>query len=214
MAATATEKLTFEQGLWRSGKHHIAGVDEAGRGPLAGPVIAAAVILAPPHDCREMPLIDDSKRLSPAQREQAYAWITQHCVSWGLGRVDPEEIDRINIRQAAMLAMRKALAHLQPQPDHILVDGHALEAAPAPQTPLVKGDSRSWSIAAASILAKVERDRIMRAYHTAFPVYNFKQNKGYPTAEHIQAIIENGMCPLHRRSFRPKKLLELGMISP
>lgn len=205
-------KLEFEHRLWQLGVEPIAGVDEAGRGPLAGPVVAAAVIL----DRRKLDavpvVIDDSKKLSPRQRQQSYKWLVRNVSAFGVGLVDAAEIDRINIRQAAMRAMRKALDQLPLAPAHVLVDGLLLENAPCEQTSIVSGDARSLSIAAASIIAKVVRDQIMVAYHLEFPSYNFCQNKGYPTAEHLAAIIAHGWSPIHRRSFKPKRLVALGLI--
>ncbi len=206
-----TERLRHELDLWQHGATTIAGLDEVGRGPLAGPVVAAAVIFkpttpSPPSGVR----IDDSKSLSEHQRRAADAWIRRHAAAWAIGRVEPNIIDDINIRQAAFLAMRRALEQLSIQPDYLLVDGFELPDVSIPQMALVKGDRQSLSIAAASILAKVERDRLMQDYHRQFPQYRFDQNKGYPTRAHIEAIRRWGFCPIHRRSFRPKQLIEEG----
>lgn len=203
-------KLIHEHKLWQQGAELVAGIDEAGRGPLAGPVVAAAVVF---H--REMPaqipiFIDDSKKMTALQRQTAYKWIAKNCLAFGVGLVSAADIDRINIRQAAMLAMRKAVGHLDLVPQHLLVDGHPIADPPMAQTAIVGGDGQSLSIAAASIIAKVVRDQIMLAYDEQFPVYQFASNKGYGTAAHIRAILRHGMCPIHRQSFKPKKLMELG----
>ncbi|MDQ7063303.1 MAG: ribonuclease HII [candidate division KSB1 bacterium] len=208
---TLADRLQHENTLWASGVKCIAGIDEVGRGPLAGPVVAAAVIFspttpAPPRGLR----IDDSKALSAGQREEAFAWIRAQARAFAIARVDPEVIDDINIRQAAFLAMHLALEQLPIQPDYLLVDGFELPDVSIPQMALVKGDRHSLSIAAASILAKVERDRLMQEYHHRFPQYQFNRNKGYPTRAHIEAIRQWGFCPIHRRSFRPKQLIEEG----
>jgi len=205
------EKLKYERVLWHSGIERVAGVDEVGRGPIAGPVVAAAVILRYPFPA-ELPVrLDDSKKLTEPQRRQAYKWIIEHALAYGVGFVEAPEIDRINIRQAAMLAMRKAVASLPAAPQHLLIDGLAIEEPPFPQTAIIRGDQQSLSIAAASIVAKVVRDQVMRHHHRQFPVYRFDENKGYPTAAHLDAIIAHGWCPLHRRSFRPKRLQALGL---
>ena len=205
------DTLKYEKQLWQQKIEFIAGVDEVGRGPLAGPVVAAAVIfrkdaLLPP----ESVVIDDSKKLSEKQRLSAYTWIIKNALAFGVGMVEPAEIDRINIRQAAMQAMRKAVQHLAIQPHHLLIDGRAIENPPVPQTAIVKGDQLSISIAAASIVAKVVRDQVMLDYHQQYPDYFFDRNKGYPTQAHLNAILRHGLCPIHRRSFRPKKLEAMG----
>lgn len=208
---TIIEKLKYERMLWHSGVELIAGVDEVGRGPIAGPVVAAAVILRHSFPA-ELPIrLDDSKKLSENQRNQAYKWIISHAIAYGVGFVEASEIDRINIRQAAMLAMRKAVANMPVPPQHLLIDGLAIEKPPFPQTAIIRGDQHSLSVAAASIVAKVVRDQVMIDYHQKFSVYNFSQNKGYPTAAHLDAIIEHGWSPIHRRSFRPKRLQALGL---
>ncbi len=191
--------LTFEQALWRQGCRRVAGLDEAGRGPLAGPVVAAAVILSPESF---LPGLDDSKRLSPQQRERLEKAIRQQAVAIGVGIVDPPVIDRLNILQSTRLAMTEALVQLTPPPDHLLLDALMLPACPLPQTPLVKGDQRSLSIAAASVIAKVTRDRLMIQYHQAYPQYRFLEHKGYPTPAHLEALRRYGPCPLHRMTFR------------
>lgn len=178
----------------------IAGVDEAGRGPLAGPVVAAAVIL--PSNCR-LPGLNDSKQLSAAQREALYAVIQRCAVAIGVGIVEAGEIDRINIRQASFAAMRLALADLLLTPLHILVDGFEIPGHPLPQTRVIKGDALSAHIAAASIIAKVTRDAIMTFWHRAFPEYGFIDHKGYGTERHIDILRRHGPCPIHRQSFAP-----------
>jgi ribonuclease HII len=176
-----------------------AGVDEAGRGPLAGPVVAAAVIL----DRRRVPHgIDDSKKLDGTAREALYAKITR-VAGWGVGIVDVEEIDRLNIYHATMLAMTRAVDALGVEPGMVLVDGNALPKWRYPATAIVSGDALSRSIAAASIVAKVTRDRIMHAHDADWPGYGWRRNKGYGTPEHKAALVRLGPTPLHRRSFAP-----------
>ncbi len=193
---------SFEHEARRAGHGYIAGVDEAGRGPLAGPVVTAAVIL--PFELR-IEGIRDSKKLNPRQRLQARENIlgAAHAFAWGAA--SPTEIDRLNIHQASLLAMLRAVLNLTPLPDYLLVDGKfTLELdSSTGQKAVVKGDDRSVSIAAASILAKVMRDDIMERLDRAFPGYGLAQNKGYPTREHKEALSRLGPCPAHRRSFRP-----------
>ena len=176
----------------------IAGVDEAGRGPLAGPVVAAAVILDPGE---EILFINDSKKLSEKKRESLYEEIMTRAVSTGVGIVEAEDIDKINILQATYEAMRRAVASLSPQPGILLNDAVVIPGLSLKQISIIKGDAKSISIGAASIIAKVTRDRIMRQWAEKYPHYHFEKNKGYGTAEHIEAIKEFGPCPLHRRSF-------------
>lgn len=179
----------------------IAGVDEAGRGPLAGPVSVAAVIL--PQGFRHK-LLTDSKQLSEAKREAIYAELTQNDdVLWHVVLVEVEEIDRINILQATHAGMRRAVAGLAQQPEAVLIDGLPVPDFPLPQEALVKGDARSFSIAAASVIAKVTRDRCMVAAAERHPEYGFERHKGYGTREHLAALRRHGPCPLHRRSFAP-----------
>jgi ribonuclease HII len=182
----------------RRGFKRIAGVDEAGRGPLAGPVVAAAVVLDPR---RPIAGIDDSKRLPEATREALYVRITHRARAWAVGIVEPAEIDRLNILRASLEAMRRAVAGLPEPPDCLLIDGRDRIDFPAYQRPIVRGDALSVSVGAASILAKVTRDRIMRDLHARWPQYNFSRHKGYPTREHRQALRLHGPCPVHRRSF-------------
>lgn len=189
----------FERSLAGQGYAKIAGVDEAGRGPLAGPVVSAAVVLPPDFQDRG---VIDSKKLSPGRREKLFSHIYDHAEAIGIGIVDALEIDRINILQAARLSMVLALANLGPPPDYVLVDGNFRLETDLPHQPVVKGDSRSISIAAASIVAKVSRDRLMLRYHDDFPQYGFDRHKGYPTKAHKTAIAVHGPCRIHRRSFR------------
>jgi ribonuclease HII len=181
------------------GFNSIAGIDEAGRGPLAGPVVAAAVVL---NLESYPPGIHDSKRLSPRQREDLFEKVREQAVGVGIGMVESEEIDLINIRRATLLAMKKAVEALPFQPDFCIIDGLDEIPISIPQSTLVKGDSRCLSVAAASIVAKVTRDRLMRAYHQTYPGYGFDRNMGYGTRQHREALRKLGPTPLHRRSFR------------
>lgn len=192
--------LHFERRLWQQGVNLIAGVDEAGRGCLAGPVVAAAVILAP--DC-DIVGLDDSKKLSPSRRENLCAEIADKALFVGVGQVEAAEIDRLNILQASLKAMRLALEDLGTAPDRVLIDGHLPAQSPYPEQPIVDGDARSLSIAAASIVAKVSRDQLMRDYDERYPQYGFAGHKGYGSAEHMAALTAHGPCPQHRRSFAP-----------
>lgn len=177
---------------------YICGIDEVGRGPLAGPVMACAVIL--PKDCHIL-YINDSKQLTPRQREALYDEIIAGAVSYGIGSVPPQRIDDINILQATYEAMRQAVQNLSVKPDILLNDAVTIPQVDIKQVPIIKGDAKSVSIAAASIVAKVTRDRIMTAYDKVFPGYGFADNKGYGSAEHIAAIRKSGLTPIHRRSF-------------
>ncbi len=190
--------LNFERVLWRSGVGRIAGVDEAGTGPLAGPVVAAAVVF-PPHT--ELAGIDDSKRLDATQRAEAERAIRAAAAGVGVGVAEVEEIDRINIYQAALLAMRRAVEALPEAPEHVLVDARSIPGIPIPQNAFNKGDGMDFSIAAASIIAKTHRDRLMDALAVRHPGYGFERHKGYGTPEHQDAILRLGPCPIHRRSF-------------
>ena len=176
----------------------IAGTDEAGRGPLAGPVVAGAVIL-PAGFLPEG--LNDSKKLSEKRRESLYALITENAVSWAVGMATAEEIDSINILNASLLAMRRAIAQLSPQPCFVLVDGNVDRGFSQPAKAVVGGDGKSPSIAAASILAKVTRDRLLKEMDAQWPQYGFAKHKGYPTKDHMLAVFEHGPCPGHRRSF-------------
>ena len=177
---------------------YICGIDEAGRGPLAGPVAAGAVVL--PADCTIL-YLNDSKKLSEKRREELFVQIQEQAVTWSVGIVGPERIDEINILQATYEAMRQAIAGLKVRPDILLNDAVEIPGVEIMQVPIVKGDAKSVSIAAASILAKVTRDHMMAQYEELFPGYGFAKHKGYGTAAHIQAIRELGPCPIHRRSF-------------
>jgi ribonuclease HII len=188
----------FEAQAWRTGLTRVAGVDEAGRGPLAGPVVAAAVVIAPDRRVRG---VADSKVLPPERREELFAMIQERAVAVGVGVVDHLTIDRINILEATRVAMAQALAVLAVVPELVITDFVALRALACPQRNLVDGDARCASVAAASIVAKVTRDRLMRELDAEFPAYGFARHKGYATAEHIAAIDRHGLCPLHRRSF-------------
>ena len=194
------EKLIlYEKQLWDKGIKFIAGVDEAGRGPLAGPVVAAAVIL-PVY--KKIYWARDSKQLSPQKREKLYFQIREEASCCSIGIVDVPYIDEFNIYQAGLEAMRRALMGLEIKPQHILTDAFTVPGISIYQTPLVKGDSLSLSVACASILAKVTRDRMMMEYHHQYPHYGFAQHKGYATREHFEAIKEYGISPIHRRSFK------------
>lgn len=199
--------LHYERGLWAAGVQYIAGVDEAGRGPLAGPVVAAAVILPPEVHIAG---VNDSKKLSPGQREILFKNIISRALAIGVGIVDEKTIDQINILQATYRAMREALASLTPPAQQVLVDGRPIPRLDVPQTAIIHGDAKCFSIAAASIVAKVTRDRIMLDYDRQFPQYGFAQHKGYPTKKHIQAIIKYGYCPIHRTTFKIKNLESYG----
>ncbi|NJN70261.1 MAG: ribonuclease HII [Nitrospira sp.] len=187
----------FERVARLCGYRRIAGIDEAGRGPLAGPVVAAAVIL--PTRCRLLG-IDDSKQLPAKDREQAYTAILEQAVGVGIGSADVAEIDQLNILEATRLAMRRAVDQLAPPPDYLLIDAVALPGFKVPIKPIIKGDSLSVSIAAASIIAKVTRDRLMARYHEIFPEYGFLSHKGYGTAEHLERLARHGPCSIHRRT--------------
>lgn len=199
--------LTFETALHARGLRCIAGVDEAGRGPLAGPVAAAAVILPPGFAC---PGLDDSKKLSAAKREALYDILTGNpALVWSVATADREEIDRLNILRATHLAMRRAVEALESPPDHCLIDGLPVKGFPFPYDAIVKGDGRSLSIAAASIIAKVTRDRLMGEIDREFPQFGFAKHQGYGTKLHLEALRIHGPCCHHRRSFQPVAQLTL-----
>ncbi len=191
-------KYDYESCLFGCGYSAIAGVDEVGRGPLAGPVVAAAVILPVEHKLVEL---DDSKALSISQRERLYNLILQEAVAIGTGSVDNHRIDQVNILNATKLSMMQAVESLSIQADFLLIDGMVLEGLDIPQKAIIKGDALCYSIAAASIIAKVTRDRLMEEYHKEYPQYDFHSNKGYPTPAHKQALERIGPCPLHRMTF-------------
>lgn len=195
--------LSHEKRLNRLGYTLIAGIDEAGRGPLAGPVVAGAVIL---KECDFKERIDDSKKLSANMRERAYREILAKCIV-GIGVVNEKVIDEINIYQATIKAMSEALANLSIQPDFVIVDGRVRIPTRCPVKCIIKGDSRSLSIAAASIVAKVTRDRIMTEYDKIFPQYGFAKHKGYPTSMHKKALHDSGVCPIHRMTFSPVRAI-------
>ena len=195
--------LIYEKNLWDKGHTIVAGVDEVGRGPLAGPVVAAAIVF--PQDVY-IAGIKDSKKLSAAKREYLFKEIYKSASSIGIGVVHNAEIDRVNILQATRLAFRKAIGRLSVTPHHILIDGRGLPEQVIPETAIIEGDQKCFSIAAASIFAKVLRDRLMIAYDSFFTVYGFAQHKGYGTDRHVKAIQQYGLCPIHRRSFRIKNL--------
>lgn len=188
----------FERHARSQGYQLIAGVDEAGRGPLAGPVVAAAVIL---HPDRPIAGVNDSKKLTERQRELLFDRIMAEALAIGIGSASPEQIDRINILQATRQAMLEAVQHLSPQPDILLIDGITTIASPLQQQTIKQGDSRSASIAAASIIAKVTRDRLMLDYDNLYPQYGFSRHKGYGSAAHLAALRQHGPCPIHRLSF-------------
>lgn len=194
-----TQLKKIEELMYVPGVNYICGVDEAGRGPLAGPVVVAAVIM-PKNSLIEG--VNDSKKVSEKKREELYEKITQEAIAWGVGIVDQKEIDRINILNATKVAVTDALKKLKRRPDRIIVDAlTGIDTLGIPYTPFVKGDANCYSIAAASIIAKVTRDRIMRQWDEIYPQYGFEKHKGYGTAAHIAAIKEYGLCPIHRRSF-------------
>ncbi len=192
----------FEKKATEKGFKKVAGIDEAARGPLAGPVVSAAVILPPNFSIVD---VTDSKKLSAKKRALLYDGIYEQAISVGIGIVDAVEIDRINILQASLLAMSMATLNLTPQPDCLLIDGPFRISSHLSQKPIAKGDTLSVSIAAASIVAKVTRDRLMETYHEYYPQFEFYKHKGYPTRAHKEAIREFGYCPIHRKTFRGVK---------
>ena len=192
------EMLTHERSLWESGKEFIAGVDEVGRGPLAGPVVAGAVIL--PKDC-DILYINDSKQVPERMREKLYEEIKEKAVACAVGHASAQRIDEINILQATYEAMREAISKLSVKPDILLNDAVTIPQVEIKQVPIIKGDAKSISIGAASIIAKVTRDRLMVQYDEVFPEYKFASNKGYGSAAHIAALKEHGPCPIHRSTF-------------
>ncbi len=213
MSAKYWHRLAHECELWQQGLTQVAGVDEAGCGPLAGPVVAAAVVFP----CswlgtglfNKLRGLNDSKQLTPEQREKYFAVLTGHPeIRYGIASLDVDMIDRINIRQAAWRAMHRALEQLNPRAQHVLVDGLKIRWLPYPQTAMVQGDARSYSIAAASVLAKVSRDRMMLELDRQFPGYGFAEHKGYATPQHYAAIRERGPCAIHRKSFYPFRPVE------
>jgi ribonuclease HII len=198
---------TFDASIARDRTCVIVGLDEAGRGPLAGPVVAAAVRLDP---ARPIDGVDDSKKLTPKKRDELFEAITNRAIAWSVAFASPEEIDRINILRASLLAMHRALETINTPWTLALIDGNQpiRELAPARQQTIIGGDGRSASIAAASIIAKVTRDRIMQRYHAEYPLYNFNVHKGYATLLHRQRILMYGLSPIHRRSFCERLMLQ------
>ena len=214
MSGRFWNRLSHERDLWRQGITSVAGVDEAGCGPLAGPVVAAAVVFPcswlEKGLCPELRGLNDSKQLSPGDREAYFERIIGNPeILHAIVTIDVETIDRLNIRQAAWRGMHQALDQLPERAQHVLVDGLRIKWLPYSHTALVNGDARSYTIAAASVLAKVTRDRIMDGYEKQFPGYGFGEHKGYGTPKHYQAIEKLGPCPIHRRSFSPFRPREL-----
>ena len=196
---------TLENTFRRMGFNHVAGVDEVGRGCLAGPVVAAAVVLNPD---RYVPRVCDSKTVTALERERLYVSITRAAVAWGVAAAEPAEIDSINIHQASLRAMQRAVLMLAPSPDCVLVDAFRIPDLLMAQRAVVHGDSRCTAIAAASIVAKVTRDRMMHELHARDPRYGFDKHKGYATREHLDAVARFGYSEVHRRSFRPPTLFD------
>ena len=193
--------LAYEKELYAQGTDLIAGVDEVGRGPLAGPVVAAAVIL--PKACK-IPGLNDSKKIPKSKHKEIYEAVLQNAIAIGIGIKDNQVIDQVNIYEATKLAMMEAIGQLEPQPQHLLIDAMKLDL-PIPQTSIIKGDANSLSIAAASIVAKVTRDQMMEEFDREYPGYDFAQNAGYGTAKHLAGLDQLGVTPIHRRSFEPIK---------
>jgi ribonuclease HII len=198
---------TIERDLRSQHGPLIAGVDEVGRGPLAGPVVACAVVMPPER--RAMPGINDSKQLSEKKREKVISKILQNAVGIGIGAASVREIDRLNILQASVLAIHRALRRLPVVPNHIVVDGRTVRTYDFPHTAVIHGDARCYSIACASIVAKITRDRVMRALARRYPVYKWQENVGYSTAWHLKTIAAHGITPHHRRSFLPVSQISL-----
>ena len=196
---------TLENAFRRMGFNHVAGVDEVGRGCLAGPVVAAAVVLDP---ARYVPRVCDSKTVTAQERERLYVKITRTAVAWGVAAAEPDEIDTVNIHQASLRAMRRAVLSLAPCPDCVLVDAFRIPDLLMAQRAVVHGDSRCTAIAAASIVAKVTRDRLMHELHSRDPRYGFDRHKGYATRDHLDAVARYGYSAIHRRSFRPPTLFD------
>ena len=193
--------LAYEKELYTQGIQLIAGVDEVGRGPLAGPVVAAAVIL--PKACK-IPGLNDSKKIPKSKHKEIYEAVLQNAIAIGIGIKDNQVIDQVNIYEATKLAMMEAIGQLEPQPQHLLIDAMRLDL-PIPQTSIIKGDANSLSIAAASIVAKVTRDQMMEEFDKEYPGYDFAQNAGYGTANHLAGLDKLGVTPIHRHSFEPVK---------
>jgi len=190
--------LKFEKNLWDNGIKLIAGIDEVGRGPIAGPVVSSAVIF---EKGEYIDGVNDSKKLTPLKREKLYEIIIKKALCYGIGIVSEKDIDKINILNAALLSMKKAVENLKIKPEFLLIDGNKIPDTPYSSKAIIKGDSLSFSIASASIIAKVTRDRLMLDYHDIYPIYLFSKNKGYATREHITAVKKEGLCPIHRKTF-------------
>lgn len=203
----ARDLLRFERQLYKAGFNRICGIDEVGRGPLAGPVVAAAVILPKGFKC---PGLNDSKKLTHEKREELYQFLTKNpAVHWSVSAIDSEEIDHINILKATWKAMVSARSSLCPPPEWTLVDGLKVPPLGEFQTAIVEGDAKSLSIAAASVIAKVTRDRWMSQLHEHYPEYRFDEHKGYSTEHHLERLKTLGPCPIHRRSFEPVRLAQM-----
>lgn len=192
--------LVFEEQAWSGGFRFVAGIDEVGRGCLAGPVVAAACILDPARDLPDG--LNDSKQVTAKKRFEMAAELKENCVAYAIGSVSAEEIDQINILEATKLAMRRALAELSPSADFLLIDALQLKGVPTPQKAIIKGDCISASIAAASIIAKTYRDDLMCSYEAEYPEYGFAEHVGYATKRHLEALRNAGACPIHRKTFR------------
>lgn len=195
------DRLKYEKKFWQQGFNNIAGIDEAGRGPLAGPVYACAILFKKEFIISE---VQDSKKLSEKKREYLFEVIKENLISYAIGTASEKEIDSINIRQATFLAMQRAIEGLSVKPDYLLIDGFDLPDSHIPSKGIIKGDDQSFTIAAASIMAKVTRDAFMKDLDKKFPDYKFARNKGYGTKEHIEAIKKYGITPVHRKSFLSK----------
>ncbi len=191
--------LHFENELWESGKNFVAGIDEAGRGPLAGPVVAAAVIFPQGYFFEG---VNDSKKLNEKKRTELFDIIKTNSLSVGVGIIGQDVVDEVNILKATFMAMHRAIESLNPVPHHLLIDGPHFAEASIPSTKIIGGDAKSFTIAAASIIAKVTRDKLMMEYDTLYPQYGFAKHKGYGTKEHLDAIRKYGTCKIHRRSFK------------
>jgi len=205
------DRLRIEKGYWREGVTLVAGVDEAGRGPLAGPVVAAAVIFPVRFWLED---IDDSKKLSEREREGLFPLIMERAISVGVSIIDHEVIDRMNIYRASILAMQNAVAQLRPVPDVVLADGNSFAHQTVTYRNVIQGDARSMTIAGASIIAKVTRDRIMSDLDRRYPQYGFARHKGYATRQHLEAIALHGFCEVHRKSFHPRSIGESAQRPP
>lgn len=217
MPSTIHNQFEFEAALWSAGLLRVAGVDEAGRGPLAGPVVAAAVVFPRTWLASDLPAelrgLNDSKQLTESRREEFFAVLMRLPeIQFAIASVDAATIDQINILQATHRAMNESLSQLAPAPEHALVDGTRVKSLRFPQTAIVKGDARSYSIAAASVLAKVTRDREAAEWDQRWPEYGFAAHKGYGTPQHLEAIRQHGPCPIHRRSFAPIKPVQRKLI--